>query len=247
MRYAPEARDSGEERGPVKKQSLAQQTADTLYEMIADDGLWQPGDQLPNENELASKLGISRATLREAIHLLTAQGILTVQRGRGTFVARNANLSGRYDLGDLQLVRARLRDLFEARLLFEPELAAMACRRASDEELEHILSFGAAVEDAIRTGRDRTEFDQAFHQAIVTAAHNGFLARLVPIINHAVMEAIQFRGPEETLKKITLQDHSLLMDFIRDRDARGARQAMAIHLRRAIRSLGLNDSGEPRI
>lgn len=228
----------------MKKRSLAQQTADTLYELIADDGMWRPGEQLPNENDLASKLGISRATLREAIHLLTAQGILTVHRGRGTFVSRNANLSGRYDLGDLQLVRARLRDLFEARLLFEPELAAMACLRATDEELAQILDFGAEVERAIQTGRDRTKYDQAFHQAIVTAAHNGFLARLVPIINHAVMEAIQFRGPEETLKVITLQDHGLLMDFIRVRDSGGARQAMAIHLRRAIRALGLNDSGD---
>lgn len=228
----------------MKKRSLAQQTADTLYELIADDGMWRPGEQLPNENDLALKLGISRATLREAIHLLTAQGILTVHRGRGTFVSRNANLSGRYDLGDLQLVRARLRDLFEARLLFEPELAAMACLRATDEELAQILDFGAEVERAIQAGRDRTQYDQAFHQAIVTAAHNGFLARLVPIINHAVMEAIQFRGPEEALKVITPQDHALLMDFIRVRDPGGARQAMAIHLRRAIRALGLSEGGE---
>lgn len=57
------------------------------HEMIADDALWQAGDQLPNENELAVQLGISRATLREAIHLLAAQGILVVHRGKGTFVA----------------------------------------------------------------------------------------------------------------------------------------------------------------
>ena len=50
----------------MRRQSLAQQAASTLYEMIADDGLWRPGDQLPNENELSARLGISRATLREA-------------------------------------------------------------------------------------------------------------------------------------------------------------------------------------
>ena len=115
----------------------------------------------------------------------------------------------------------------------------MACRRASDEEIAHILSLGAAVEDAIRTGRDRTEYDQAFHQAIVSASHNDFLIRLVPIINRAVMEAIQLRSMETVLEEITLQDHALLMEFMKARDAAGAKQAMAIHLHRAINHLHL--------
>ena len=177
--------------------------------------------------------------MREAIHLLAAQGILVVHRGKGTFVAAEAQRSGRCDLGSLSAVRSRLRDLFEAHLLFEPDLAAMACRRASDEEIAHILSLGAAVEDAIRTGRDRTEYDQAFHQAIVSASHNDFLIRLAPIINRAVMEAIQLRSMETVLEEITLQDHALLMEFMKARDAAGAKQAMAIHLHRAINHLHL--------
>ena len=90
------------------------------------------------------------------------------------------------------------------------------------------------MEDAIRTGRDRTEYDQAFHQAIVSASHNDFLIRLVPIINRAVMEAIQLRSMETVLEEITLQDHALLMEFMKARDA-----AMAIHLHRAINHLHL--------
>lgn len=229
----------------MKRPSLAQRAANTLYEMIADEGLWPPGGQLPNELELSAQLGISRATLREAIRLLAAQGVLTVQRGKGTFVSREADVPGQGSLGNLSLVRSRLRDLFEARLLFEPELAAMACRRASEAELERILSLGAAVEEAIRSGQDRTEYDQAFHQAIVSASHNGFLTRLAPIINRAVLEAIQVRGLEAELGEITLRDHALLLEFLRVRDAAGARQAMAIHLRRAMLHLHLHEEGEP--
>ena len=59
------------------------------------------------------------------------------------------------------------------------------------------------------------------------------------------MEAIQVRGPEAELAEITLQDHALLMEFIRARDAGGARQAMAVHLRRAILHLGLHEEGDP--
>ena len=97
----------------------------------------------------------------------------------------------------------------------------------------------AAVEEAIRTGRDGTEYDQAFHQAIVSASLNDFLIRLVPIINRAVMEAIQLRSMETVLEEITLQDHALLMEFMKARDAAGAKQAMAIHLHRAINHLHL--------
>ena len=228
----------------MRRQSLAQQAANTLYQRIADEGLWQPGDRLPGENELAAQLGISRATLREAIRLLAAQGVLTVYRGRGTFVSRETAFHGQGALHGLSLVRARLRDLFEARLLLEPELAALACRRASDRELQRILSLGEAVERAIRAGEDRTEYDQSFHQAIAAAAHNAFLTRLAPIINRAVTEAVQVRGPEAVLEEITLQDHALLMDFLRVRDGAGARQAMAVHLRRAMLNLGLRDVGE---
>ena len=119
----------------MEKRNLAQQTADSLYGRIVNGGTWGPGDRLPNENELAEQLGVSRGTLREAIRLLTAQGILTAQKGRGTFVAENASLPGRFDLENLPVERSRLADLFEARLLLEPELAALACRRASREEL----------------------------------------------------------------------------------------------------------------
>ena len=105
--------------------------------------------------------------------------------------------------------------------------------------MEHILSLGATVEQVIRAGQDRTEYDQAFHQAIVSAAHNGFLIRLAPIINRAVTEAIQVRGPEVELEEITLQDHALLMEFLERRDGAGAQHAMAIHMRHAMDEMDL--------
>lgn len=175
----------------------------------------------------------------EAIHLLAAQGILVVHRGKGTFVAAEAQRSGRCDLGSLSAVRSRLRDLFEARLLFEPDLAAMACRRASDEEIAHILSLGAAVEDAIRTGRDRTEYDQAFHQAIVSASHNDFLIRLVPHHqpcgdgSHSAAQHGDGTGGNH------LAGSCPFNGIYEGRDAAGAKQAMAIHLHRAINHLHL--------
>ena len=71
----------------MKTQSLTQRTADRLYSQITAEGRLGPGDKLPNEVELSRQLGVSRATLREAIRTLTAQGVLEVRRGKGTFVS----------------------------------------------------------------------------------------------------------------------------------------------------------------
>ena len=68
--------------------NLSRQTAEKLYRMIVAEGRMSPGDKLPNEMELSQELGVSRATLREAIQALTMQGVLEVRRGRGTFVSQ---------------------------------------------------------------------------------------------------------------------------------------------------------------
>ena len=215
----------------MEKRNLAQQTADSLYGRIVNGGTWGPGDRLPNENELAEQLGVSRGTLREAIRLLTAQGILT----------ENASLPGRFDLENLPVERSRLADLFEARLLLEPELAALVCRRASREELERILALAEQVRQDILAGNNRTDSDQRFHQAIAAAAHNDFLSHLSPIINQAVAESLRLSEYEKALSECTLQDHALLLTFLRDRDGAGAKRAMYLHLRRAMAILGLRE------
>ena len=223
----------------MEKQNLSQQTAQRLYQLITAEKRFVPGEKLPNELELSQEMGVSRATLRQAIQSLAAQGLLEVRRGRGTFVSARA---GDTDLGfsALERVRGQLRDLFELRSIFEPQAAALACRRASPEELAEILRRGGEVEACIQSGRDRTQADRAFHTAIVAAAHNEFMARLLPIIDQAVETAITSSGEHrEQLAQATLRDHAVLLDFLRQRDAEGAQHAMAIHMRHAMAEMGL--------
>lgn len=222
------------------KKSLSQQIADTIYYMIVNENAFAPGTQLPNENDLSQQLGVSRATLREAIRTLVSQGILEVYRGKGTFVANDVKVLSDFEIDGFDSKRVRLRDLYETRLMFEPPVAALACQRADDQEIENILQLGLEVEETIRAGRDRTEADQAFHQSIVMAAHNEFLLRLVPVINRAIAESIILNPDDQILAEDTVRDHALLMEFIRKRDAVGAQQAMSIHIRRAFLTLGLD-------
>ena len=223
----------------MEKRNLSQQTAQRLYNMIVVEKRLAAGEKLPNEVELSQQLSVSRATLREAIHALTTQGILEVRRGRGTFVSQQVEQVEDFGFSSLEQVKGQLRDLFELRSIFEPQAARLACRRGSAEEIADILEKGAEVERCIHQGEDRTRADREFHAAIVRATHNEFMMRLLPMINQAVETAIDTGEDQELLARITLQDHALLLEFLQKRDEAGAEHAMAIHMRHAMDEMGL--------
>ncbi len=219
--------------------SLSERTADRIYSMIAVEQILLPGEKLPNENILASELKVSRATLRESIRILAAQGVLSVQRGKGTFVAETANRDTR-EFMTLDRAHMRLKDLYEMRLIFEPVCIAMACQRASDEEIEEICSQGRKVIRQIQRKGQWAEADQEFHHLIIKAAHNGFIIRLFPIINSAVQETMELGKDMSQLQKLTISDNESIIELLSRRDADGARCAMDLHMRHTIHALGLD-------
>lgn len=223
----------------MEKKSRSQQTAELLYNQIVVEKRLTPGEQLPNEPELARQLGVSRATLREALRDLTVQGVLEVHRGRGTFVSERVEDIQDFGFSRLDRVKGQLRDLFELRRIFEPSAARLACRRATDEEMAEILRCGERVDRCIREDRDRTLADREFHAAIVRATHNEFMMRLLPVINQAVEAAVINGEHKEQLAEDTRRDHALIMDFFQKRDAAGAEHAMAIHMHHSIDVMGL--------
>ena len=221
------------------KKNLSQQTAERLYTMIVVEHQLSPGEKLPNEVALAQTLGVSRTTLREALHTLISQHVLEVRRGRGTFVSPQVEHVNDYGFSNLDQVRGQLRDLFELRSIFEPSAARLACQRATSEEMAEILRRGEEVDRCIRADRDRTAADREFHAAIVRATHNEFMMRLLPMINQAVAAAVETGEHKDQLAEDTRRDHALLMDFFRKRDASGAQHAMAIHMHHSIDVMGL--------
>lgn len=227
------------------KKSLSQRTADKIYDMIAKDHIYQPGEQLPNELILSEQLGVSRTTLRDAVRMLTLQGVLKVHRGKGTFVSTKDAVLGNYGLDNFDRIRIKLKDLFEMRLLFEPQVVALACRRGTNEEIETICKQGELVANIIKKGKDRTAADQEFHRLIVAAAHNDFMNHLVPLINQGINEAILIGSTKGPLSEDTIHDHALIMEFLKKRDEVGAKNAMEIHIRHSIYNLNLDNENEP--
>ena len=222
----------------MKKVKLSERTADRLYEMIAEERRYEPGSKLPNENELSATLNVSRTTLREAISFLVAQGVLEIRRGKGTFVSDQLPAAG-LDLTSLAGLRSRVRakDLFEMRLIFEPATVALACLRATDDELAQIEKKAQWMEHIAAEGGDWPLADQEFHWAIIKASHNEYMRHLYPIINSAVNEIMQITGNRQQMLETALGDNRVILEFLLQRDEAGARHAMSIHIRHLINTL----------
>lgn len=223
----------------MQKENLSQRTAETLKAQILEEKIYKYGEKLPNENELSETLGISRTTLREAIRILTSEGILVVKRGRGTFVADQFDqyTDSSMDMQELFKMKVTLRDLYEARMIFEPEAAALACKRATDKEIEHILALGEACQRQVKLdpqGKNRIASESAFHGAIIKASHNDFLSQFMPTLTRTIEQTFALNYNLDVIAEDAYKDHILIMDFLKKRDGQAIKSAVTIHLHHAV-------------
>lgn len=216
---------------------LSDRIADTILSMITVEQRFPPGSKLPNENELSEELKVSRTTLREAIRILVTGKILEIRRGRGTFVREDFKPGQPKELSSLAPAAVNIRDLYEMRLIFEPEAAYYAANRATEEEIQRILALGAEIEERIRQNEDRTEVEQSFHKSIAKATHNEFMNQLMPVIYEGINKGVKLSQAHEAAVQATLVDHKILMDFLKERNGEGARNAMRIHILHAMAQL----------
>lgn len=216
-----------------RSEMLADNIAQRIMQMIEVENRFSVGDKLPNENDLAQELGVSRSTLREAVKILTTSGILEIKRGKGTFVTSNTIISSS-DFGD---IASGLDDLFEMRLMFEPDCAYYAAERATDEEIEIICRYGEEIEKKILSGEDRTVEEQKFHESIANATHNSFVKQFMPIIFNAIKKGVVVLTQDQDVSEDNLNDDRLIMEFLKKRNPEGARTAMRLHIIHAMERL----------
>ena len=140
--------------------------------MEADD--LKPGDRLPPERRLAALFGVSRNSMREAIKSLEQAGLLESRPGAGTFISAASQTELARQLGEaFARERHRLEDIFELRLLLEPQIARLAAQRVSPGILERLDGLMQAYEDAMMRGEAVLEIDQNLHDTIAAATGNG--------------------------------------------------------------------------
>ncbi len=205
-----------------------------LLELITVKKKYKPGDKLPNENELSAELGISRTTLREAIQYLRTQGVLEIRRGKGTFVAEESIADEEFGFDELNVMHIKIKDLYELRMMLEPDMAYYATLRASDEEINEILQIGERLEEVSTENAEDPVLNERFHIAIARASHNEFGIKLMEIINKALVKAFRDSSMRQTLYNDVMDDHKMIMNYLKLRDCDGVREAMRLHMKHSM-------------
>ena len=212
----------------VSKKLLGSQVEDELMNYILQEPI-EIGQKIPNEFELAEMFGVGRSTIREAVKGLVSKGILEVRRGSGTFVIST------YTMEDDPLGLSKFEDkfklaleLFDVRLMIEPEIAALACYYAEPEEKERLKNLCDEVERIYKSGKNHIKKDIEFHTCSAQCSKNRVVETLIPVINTAVMTFANLT--HRTLMKETLETHRAVTDAILKGDSVGARCAMIMHL-----------------
>lgn len=212
----------------VESRRLYRQIADQIESLIAS-GEFAAGDRLPPERDLAAKLGVSRATVREAMIALELAGLVDIRIGSGIYVtATRKSETAKDDPGPGPF------ELMDARRAIEAGTAALAASNATAEEIEAIADALAAMRREPAETPDSWEADRLFHLNLARATHNALLAR-------TVLELWDWRnGPMWTRMRATLYlgkvhdrwilDHEKILDALRRRDPAAAAAAMEAHL-----------------
>lgn len=211
----------------VPRRRLYEQIAQQLLAHIRVAGL-RPGDRLPAERELAAQLGVSRASLAQALVALEILGVVSVRHGNGAVIL--SLISDQQVVDALRAHTSRLPDIIEARAALEVKLAALAAERRTDTDLQAIDDALTAMAADIEAGGRGIEGDEQFHAAVTEAGHSPLLGRLMREISDLVLETrVESLGqPDRPLQ--SLAGHRLIADAIRAGDPAAAAAAMEDHI-----------------
>jgi len=231
---------------PVKKQTLPEQMAETIKELILSGEL-EAGETLPTEPELSEQFGVSRAVVRDATRILMALGLVEVKHGAGVFVTESQSTAfGEALLIALRRSGASAWDVEHFEQIMLPELIALAATTATDEEIAEIREHIHAYQQVVSEFHTR-QFEgvsplpaetQAFRdgsqnimRAIFKASHNHVFQQLAqPLLNLRNLRTWQTdeNDTPESLTEIEINYFNGLVDAIASRDADLARKQ--VHL-----------------
>ncbi len=213
--------------------------SERLYERIVSQierrieaGDLKVGDQLPSERELAEQFAVSRTAVREAVKALHQQGLVEIRPGRGTFITNGTPDTIRNSLGMLMKFGGKngSMNLVEVREILEPEIAALAATRITDEFITTMQDAVTIMDTALDNVDVFVEADLDFHLALAEGTQNPF----IPILMDSIIELLREQRKSIGLTKGGLRrgqiHHKKILDSVTRRDPQSARLAMQDHL-----------------
>lgn len=220
----------------IEPQRLYRQIAKQIQGLISS-GEFAVGSRLPAERDLATQLGFSRPSVREALIALEVEGVIEVRTGSGIYVqslgkkksAATSALNTPAEWGPLEVMRARS--------LIEAEMAALAAEGAKAQDIKRMSAALKAMHKDAKAGRVPRDSDIAFHMAIANACANSVmhdtLALYLEARNGPLFERLgdYFESPASWVAAIA--EHQDVLEAIEAHDPQRARKTMQKHLNQA--------------
>lgn len=220
----------------VKPRRIHEEIVAQIREELGE-GLLKAGDQLPSERELSERFQVSRASVREAIRALESLGLVKIKSGDGTYVASSLQTL----LSPLASVILQQKDvfldIFEAREIIEPEMAALAAKRADPDDIDQMTAVLEEQARQIADGGTGMEADSAFHLLLAQAAKNKVILKLNESIVDSLRETRERSLQTHGRPARSLAGHRKILEAIRTKNPAKARRAMLAHLRAIERNV----------
>jgi len=217
----------------IKRKKLADSVIDEIKRML-NSGELKEGDKLPNQLEFAAKLGVSRPSLREALHTLTLIGVIEQRPGLGT-VIKSANPALWVEQLSPPLVsdsKATL-ELIEARLFIEVGVTELAVNNATRQDVQKMGKLVDEMTTALKKDRPRdySELDMQFHHQIANASHNRYMLHMFVTIRGLMEQFIRetFTVIPGLLER-SLEFHKRIYEDIRNKKTAKAAMDMKNHI-----------------
>ncbi len=222
--------------------NVTQAAVASLRAMIRD-GVFKSGTALPPQRDLAQQLGVSRASLREAVSILGTLGLLSIEQGRGTFLVSNAEraVTGQPTGSWRFAARYSPEEVYQFRLIAESQAVQLAAMNHTDQEVAELAQNLERFRQATRLS-DLGAYAQAdfdFHRLIIRFSRNRLLADMHGSFAGVLLEAQ--RLPlirRDTLWEAVLE-HERIVESLKRSDPEGARYYMRQHLSRACSRAGI--------
>jgi GntR family transcriptional regulator, transcriptional repressor for pyruvate dehydrogenase complex len=215
------------DRPPLYEQVLSHMTG------LITRGEWPAGAPLPPEGELARQFKVSRTVIRECVRVLASRGMVNVRQGRNIYVTPHENWKATESLA--LLVRsdhASLMYWLEVRTLLELDCVGLAAERAGEDDLAELAALIAQQSDCEDDPVAYRTLDIRFHLGIARATHNPALLRLAEGVIQPLREQMEERVLTPETRHASTAEHREILARLRERDAAGARRALAAQLGR---------------
>jgi GntR family transcriptional repressor for pyruvate dehydrogenase complex len=212
---------------------------------LIENGTLQPGDKIPPEREFARTLKISRASLRTGIGYLAAMGVMKIRHGVGTFVADGPPDIGKASLGFISALHGfQSWQMFEARIILESNLAALAAERGKEEHHAPLAEEVAEMFASLHTPAEYLVHDVLFHRIIAQASGNPILAAIMETVTSSMYDKRRKTVERATDLRESAEMHREIYRAIRIHNSQEARKLMETHLRMAEAAQGMEQPGE---